>query len=212
MGLTIALNRGRILDECLPLLAQAGIVPAEDMAASRKLIFDTATGGHKLVVMRGSDVPTYVEYGAADVGITGKDTILEYGGGAHFYERLDLRIGRCRLMTAVPATASGELQLREGHLRVATKFVNVARKYFEERNRQVTIIPLSGAVEIAPLMNLADCIVDIVDTGNTLQANGLVALATIAEISSRVIVNHASMKTKFDEVQSLIEALRAAVE
>ena len=212
MGLTIALNRGRILDECLPLLAEAGIVPVEDMSASRKLVFNTAIGGHKLVVMRGSDVPTYVEYGAADVGITGKDTILEYGGGTHFYERLDLRVGRCRLMTAVPASTADGLQLREGHLRVATKFVNVARQYFEECNRQVTIIPLSGAVEIAPLMSLADCIVDIVDTGNTLQANGLVALETIAEISSRVIVNRASMKTKFDEVQSLIEALRAAVD
>ena len=211
MGLTIALNRGRILNECLPLLAATGIVPSEDMSASRKLIFDTATGDHKLVVMRGSDVPTYVEYGAADVGITGKDTILEYGGGTHFYERLDLRVGRCRLMTAAPAAAREVLQLQTGHLQVATKFINIARTYFEERNRQVTIIPLSGAVEIAPLMNLADCIVDIVDTGDTLQANGLVALETIAEISTRVIVNRASMKTKFEEVQSLIEALRAAV-
>ncbi len=212
MGLTIALNRGRILDACLPLLAEAGIVPVDDMSASRKLIFDTATGGHKLVVMRGSDVPTYVEYGAADVGITGKDTILEYGGGTHFYERLDLGIGRCKLMTAVSASAGEELQPQTGHLRVATKFVNIARQYFEERNRQVTIIPLSGAMEIAPLMNLADCIVDIVDTGNTLQANGLVARETIAEISSRVIVNRASMKTKFEEVQSFIEALRTAVD
>ena len=212
MGLTIALNRGRILDECLPLLEKAGIEPAEDPAASRKLIFESRTGDHRLVVMRGSDVPTYVEYGAADVGITGKDTIMEYGGGTHFYERLDLGIGRCRLMTAAPRGAdisSGRAD--RGPLRVATKFVNITRHYFEARGRQVTIIPLSGAMEIAPLMDLADCIVDIVDTGNTLKANGLVAVDTIAEISSRLIVNRASMKTKFPEVQALVQQMGAAV-
>ena len=207
-GLTIALNKGRILDECLPILRAAGIEPAQDPSSSRKLVFESVSGGHKLVVMRSSDVPTYVEYGAADVGITGKDTLLEYGGGAHFYERLDLRIGTCRLMTAAPAGAD----LSRGPLRVATKFVNVTRRYFQSQGRQVRIIPLSGALEIVPLMNLADCIVDIVDTGNTLKANGLVALDTIAEVSSRVIVNRASMKTRFDSVQSLIEALRTQVE
>jgi ATP phosphoribosyltransferase len=208
MGLTVALNRGRILKECLPLLEKAGMAPAEDPEGSRKLIFETRSGGHRLVVMRGSDVPTYVEYGAADVGITGKDTIMEYGGGTHFYERLDLGIGRCRLMTAAPAdselTGGGALR---GPLRVATKFVNVARRYFEAQGRQVTIIPLSGAMEIAPLMDLADCIVDIVDTGNTLKANGLVPLETIAEISSRLIVNRASMKTRFAEVRALTERM-----
>ena len=209
MGLTIALNRGRILSECLPLLARAGIEPAEDISESRKLIFESASGDHRLVVMRGSDVPTYVEYGAADVGITGKDTIMEYGGGTHFYERLDLGIARCRLMTAAPADRDLE---RCKPLRVATKFVNVARAYFEARGRQVTIIPLSGAMEIAPLMDLADCIVDIVDTGNTLKANGLVALEPIADVSTRLIVNRASMKTRFDEVQLLIERLRSALE
>jgi ATP phosphoribosyltransferase len=161
--------------------------------------------------MRGSDVPTYVEYGAADVGITGKDTILEYGGGTRFYERLDLGIGRCRLMTAAPPDsdlATGRPSV--GPLRVATKFVNVTRRYFESQRRQVTIIPLSGAMEIAPLMDLSDCIVDIVDTGNTLKANGLVALETIAEISSRLIVNRASMKTRFSEVQALIDQMSAA--
>lgn len=211
MGLTIALNRGRILRECLPLLARAGIEPSENPEESRRLIFESRTGGHRLVVMRGSDVPTYVEYGAADVGITGKDTIMEYGRGTHFYERADLGIGRCRLMTAAPA----ESDLARGvddqrPLRVATKFVNVTRGYFEARGRQVTIIPLSGALEIAPLMNLADCIVDIVDTGNTLKANGLVPLETIAEISARVIVNRAAMKTRFPEVQALIAVLGAA--
>jgi ATP phosphoribosyltransferase len=212
MGLTIALNRGRILAECLPLLKQAGIEPVEDMSSSRKLIFDSTTDGHRLVVVRGSDVPTYVEYGAADVGITGKDTILEYGGGTHFYERLDLGIGVCRLMTAAPigSKLAEGVDSGRGPLRVATKFVNVARRYFEERGRQVTIIPLSGAMEIAPLMDLADCIVDIVDTGDTLKANGLVALDTIADVSSRLIVNRASMKTQFAAVQSLVERLRPA--
>jgi ATP phosphoribosyltransferase len=205
-GLTIALNRGRILSECLPLLAAAGVRPAEDLESTRKLVIGTADGGHTLVVMRGSDVPTYVEYGAADVGIVGKDTLLEYGGSG-FYERLDLRIGRCRLMTAAPAGAA----LDTRPLRVATKYVNAARSHFERQGRQVSIIPLSGAMEIAPLMNLADCIVDIVDTGNTLKANGLVALETIADISARVIVNRASMKTRFDDVQSLIDALREAL-
>lgn len=205
-GLTIALNRGRILAECLPLLAAAGIRPAEDIAGSRKLVFETAEGDHTLVVMRGSDVPTYVEFGAADVGIVGKDTLLEHPGDG-FYERLDLGIGRCRLMTAAPVGA----RLDARPLRVATKFVRVARSYFEQQGRQVTIIPLSGAMEIAPLMNLADCIVDIVDTGNTLKANGLEALDTIADISTRLIVNRASMKTRFDAVQSLIEALRGQV-
>jgi ATP phosphoribosyltransferase len=205
-GLTIALNRGRILSECLPLLEAAGVQPVEAPEGSRKLVFESREGGHTLVVMRGSDVPTYVEYGAADIGIVGKDTLLEYGGSG-FYERLDLGIGRCRLMTAAPAGAS----LEAGPLRVATKYVNVARSYFEGQRRQVTIIPLSGAMEIAPLMNLADCIVDIVDTGNTLEANGLVALETIADISARLIVNRASMKTRFDDVQSFISALRAVL-
>ena len=212
MGLTIALNRGRIMAECLPLLKQAGIEPAEDPAESRKLIFESRTGGHRLVIMRGSDVPTYVEYGAADVGITGKDTIMEYGGGTHFYERLDLGIGRCQLMTAAPRGSDiAEGRDVRGPIRVATKFVSIARRYFEAEGRQVTLIPLSGAMEIAPLMDLSDCIVDIVDTGNTLRANGLVALATIADISSRVIVNRASMKTKFDEVQELIAVLASTV-
>jgi ATP phosphoribosyltransferase len=206
-GLTIALNRGRILKEFLPLLRSTGIEPTEDLEASRKLVFDTTRGNHKLVVMRGSDVPTYVEYGAADLGVTGKDTIMEYEGGGHFYELLDLKIGACRLMTAAPEGAD----LNRGPLRVATKFANITRRYFEARGRQVTIIPLSGAMEIAPLMNLADCIVDIVDTGNTLKANGLVALDTIAEISSRLIVNRASMKTRFDEVQALVDTLRSQI-
>ncbi|MCZ6709136.1 MAG: ATP phosphoribosyltransferase [Gammaproteobacteria bacterium] len=207
MGLTIALNRGRILKECLPMLAAAGIEPLEDPHQSRKLVFETRSGGHRLVVMRGSDVPTYVEYGAADVGIVGKDTLLEHGGGAGYYERLDLAIGRCRIMVAAPDGVS----LGTGKLRVATKFPRIARRYFEAEARQVSIIKLAGAMEIAPLMDLAECIVDIVDTGNTLRANGLVPLETIAEITSRVIVNRAAMKTRFDEVQALVESLRQVV-
>lgn len=205
-GLTIALNRGRLLKDFLPLMEAAGVPPAEDIDGSRKLVFETRDGAHTLVVMRGSDVPTYVEFGAADLGVVGKDTLLEHGDSG-FYERLDLGIGRCRLMTAAPVGAD----ISQGPLRVATKYVNVARRYFEGQGRQVTLIPLSGAMEIAPLMDLADCIVDIVDTGNTLKANGLEALDTIAEISARVIVNRASMKTRFDEVQRVLEALREAL-
>ena len=204
MGLTIALNRGRILKECMPLLEAAGIRPEEDIYGSRKLVFKTVDGDHRLVIMRGSDVPTYVAYGAADVGITGKDTLLEYRGGGGFYERLDLGIARCRIMSAAPVGAG----LNQSPLTVATKFVNIAEEYYESKGRDVSIIKLSGAMELAPLMNLADCIVDIVDTGNTLRANGLEPLETIAEISARLIVNHASMKTRFDEVQHLIERLR----
>ena len=207
MALVIALNRGRILKDCLPLLAKVGIEPAEDVDASRKLIFATQAGDHRLVIMRGSDVPTYVEYGAADIGIIGKDTLLECGSSRGYYERLDLQVGHCRIMTAAPKGAKPVA----GPLRVATKFVKVSRDYFERQGRQVSIIPLAGAMEIAPMMNLADCIVDIVDTGNTLEANGLEAGEMIAEITTRLIVNRASMKTKFDEVEALVEALRSVV-
>jgi len=207
MGLTIALNRGRILRECLPLLASAGIEPVEDPGASRKLVLPSRAGDHRIVVVRGSDVPTYVEYGAADIGITGKDTLLEYGNSSSFYEMLDLKIAPCKLMTAVREGDS----LGSGKIRVASKFNRISRKYFEGQGRQVSMIKLSGAMELAPLLNLADCIVDIVDTGNTLKANGLVALDTIADITSRLIVNRASMKTRFEEVQGLVVALREQV-
>jgi ATP phosphoribosyltransferase len=200
--LTIALNRGRILDQCLPMLAAAGIEPDEPIDGSRKLVFASREAHVRLVVMRGADVPTYVEYGAADVGITGKDTLLEYGGTG-FYERLDLEIARCRIMTAVPVG----VQLGAGSLRVATKFVNIAKRYFGEKGRQAEIIRLSGAMEIAPLMGLADCIVDIVDTGNTLLANGLEARDVVAHVSTRVIVNRASLKMRFDEIETLLQRL-----
>ena len=216
MSLVIALNRGRILAECLPLLAEAGIEPDEDVRTSRKLIFPTRRGGHKLVIMRGADVPTYVTHGTADIGVVGKDTLLEAPPMAGYYERLDLNIARCRIVTAFAEEAPPErLAYQPAHndaFRVATKFVNVSRGFFAGKGRQVTIIPLAGAMEIAPTLNLADCIVDIVDTGNTLKANGLKEHETIAHISSRLIANRASMKTKFDEIEALLSQLRAAVE
>ena len=208
MGLVIAVNKGRIFEECMPLLAACEIQPSDDPKSSRKLIFESLTGNHKIIVARSADVPTYVENGVADVGITGKDTILEYGAEMTFYERLDLKIGACRMMTAGPV---GVAEPAQG-VRVASKFVNIARQYYQKQSKQVSLIKLSGALEIAPLLGLADCIVDIVDTGNTLKANGLEARETICEISTRLIVNRASMKTKFDLVQGLIQQLEAAVE
>ena len=208
MGLVIAVNKGRIFEECMPLLAACEIQPSDDPKSSRKLIFESLTGNHKIIVARSADVPTYVENGVADVGITGKDTILEYGAEMTFYERLDLKIGACRMMTAGPV---GVAEPAQG-VRVASKFVNIARQYYQKQSKQVSLIKLSGALEIAPLLGLADCIVDIVDTGNTLKANGLEARETICEISTRLIVNRASMKTKFDLVQGLIQQLEEAVE
>jgi ATP phosphoribosyltransferase len=204
--LTIALTKGRILKETLPLLAAAGIVPLEDIASSRKLIFETSAPDVRLVVLRGSDVPTYVRHGAADIGVSGKDMLLEYGG-ADLYEPLDLGIARCRLMTAGLKNRA----LPRARVRVATKFVNIARQHFAERGVQADIIKLYGAMELAPLMDLADLIVDIVDTGNTLRANGMEPLELIAEISSRLVVNKAAMKCKHGRVQSVIERIAAAV-
>ena len=204
--LVIALTKGRILDEVLPLLEQAGVIPAEDITKSRKLIFDSNLPNVRLMVIRGSDVPTYVELGSADIGIAGKDMIMEYGSRG-FYELLDLKIARCRLMTAAPVGAT----LDAPRLKVASKFVNVAKQYFSERGRQVDIIKLNGALELAPIMGLADCIVDIVDTGNTLRANGLEPRDMIADVSTRVIVNRAALKIKHDLVRGLLERLEKAV-
>lgn len=205
--LVIALTKGRILDEVLPLFAQAGIMPLEDIDKSRKLIFATNLPNVQLMVIRGSDVPTYVELGSADIGIAGKDMILEYGSRG-YYEPLDLKIACCRLMTAAPVGS----RLDSPRLRVASKFVNIAKHYFSEQGRQVDIIKLNGALELAPLMGLADCIVDIVDTGNTLRANGLEPRDLITEVSTRVIVNRASMKIKHDVVQALLLRLQQAVD
>ena len=205
--LTIALTKGRILTETLPLFAEAGIEPLESLDKSRKLIFETTVPGVSFVLLRGSDVPTYVRHGAADVGVVGKDLLMEFGDEG-FYEVLDLGIARCRLMTA----GSGhDRRPASAKMRVATKFVNVARAHYSARGIQANIIRLYGAMELAPIMNLADEIVDIVDTGNTLKANGMRPLEHIADVSSRLIVNKASMRTRNPIIASLIEQISTAV-
>lgn len=205
--LTIALTKGRILTETLPLFAEAGIEPLESIDKSRKLIFETTDPGVSFVLLRGSDVPTYVRHGAADVGVVGKDLLMEFGDEG-FYEVLDLGIARCRLMTA----GSGhDRRPASAKMRVATKFVNVARAHYSARGIQANIIKLYGAMELAPIMNLADEIVDIVDTGNTLKANGMRPLEHIADVSSRLIVNKASMRTRNPIIASLIEQISTAV-
>lgn len=205
--ITIALSKGRILKETLPLFAQAGIEPLEDVHTSRKLIFETTHPDVRLIVIRATDVPTYVEYGVADLGVSGKDVLMEHGG-QEMYEVVDLNIARCRLITA----AVKDARMPAGRLRVATKFVNVARRYFADRGRQVDIIKLYGGMELAPIMNLADCIVDIVDTGGTLKANGLEPLEHIADISTRLVVSRAGYKTKSEQVMPIIDQLQQAVE
>jgi ATP phosphoribosyltransferase len=205
--LTIALSKGRILDDTLPLLAEAGIVPTENPEKSRKLIIPTTRDDVRLLIVRATDVPTYVEQGAADLGVAGKDVLMEYGSDG-LYEPLDLKIARCKLMTAGAVGAPEP----KGRLRVATKFVNVAKAYYAEQGRQVEVIKLYGSMELAPLVGLADKIIDVVDTGNTLKANGLEAQELIATISSRLIVNKASMKMKHARIQALIDTLRQAVD
>ncbi len=205
--LTIALSKGRILKDILPLLARAGITPQEDPDVSRKLILDTNREDVKLVIIRATDVPTFVEYGAADMGVAGKDVLMEYGGDA-LYEPLDLNIARCRLMVA---GRKGEA-VQGGRVRVATKYVNVARRYYASRGIQAEIIKLYGSMELAPLVGLSDLIVDLVDTGNTLKANGLEPQEHIADISSRLIVNKAAMKMKHGPVTQLIKQLEAVIE
>ncbi len=207
LSLTLALSKGRILDDTLPLLADAGIVPAEDISKSRKLIFDTNLPGVRLLIIRAADVPTYVELGAADLGVSGKDVLIEHGGSG-MYEPLDLKIAACKLMTAA---IKGSVQ-PEGRRRVATKFVNTAKRWYAEQGIQVDLIKLYGGMELAPIMGLADEIVDIVDTGNTLKANGLEPREFIADISSRLVVNRASMKMKYQLIQPLLDRLRLAVE
>ena len=204
--LVIALTKGRILRETLPLFESAGIRPLEDIEKSRKLLFDTNVDGVKLLLMRGSDVPTYVRFGSADIGVAGKDLILE-NGGEGFYEPLDLKIATCKMMTAEPVDGPVAVD----RLRVATKFTNIAKRFYAERGQQIELIKLNGALELAPSLGLADAIVDIVDTGKTLKANGLVAKDTIADISSRVIVNKASMKIKNAIILDMLAKLRDAV-
>ncbi len=207
MPVTIALSKGRIFEQSLPLLAHAGIEPLDDPETSRKLILDTNHELVKLVIIRATDVPTYVQYGAADIGVAGKDVLLEHGCEG-LYEPLDLRIARCRMMTAGYQDAVS----KHGRLRVATKYVKCAQRFFAAQGQQVEIIKLYGSMELAPIVGLADIIVDLVESGNTLKANGLVPLEHIADISSRLIVNRASWKMKHGTVTQLMEAMREVVE
>ncbi|MDD2658499.1 MAG: ATP phosphoribosyltransferase [Methylococcales bacterium] len=197
--LTIAVSKGRIYEEALPLLAEAGIAPVDDPNKCRKLILQTTRDDVQLVIIRATDVPTFVEYGAADLGIAGKDVLLEHGAES-LYEPLDLNIACCRLMTAAHKDAP---ELR-GRIRVATKYVKIAQSYFAGKGIQAEIIKLYGSMELAPLVGLADCIVDLVDTGNTLRANDLEPRELIMNISSRMVVNKAAMKMKHAAISALL--------
>jgi len=200
--LTIALSKGRILDQTLPLLKKAGIsIPMSELE-SRKLILDTNLNDIKVIVIRASDVPVFVQHGAADFGIAGKDVLLEHGANGIF-ELLDLGISKCRLMVA---SKKGQ-DLNKSTLKVATKYVKSAKEYFYKQGKQVEVIKLYGAMELAPIVGLSDCIVDLVDTGNTLKANNLVPLELIQEISSRLIVNSAAFNTKHREINGWIQKI-----
>jgi ATP phosphoribosyltransferase len=210
-SLTIALSKGRILDETLPLFAAAGLVADEDPATSRKLIFKTNQSDISLVLLRATDVPTYVQYGAADMGVVGKDVLLEHGGDG-LYQPLDLGIGRCRLVVATRRGFDWSATVQRGaRIRVATKYVRVAREHFAAKAMHVDLIKLYGSMELAPLSGLADAIVDLVSTGNTLKANDLVVVEDIMPISARLIVNPGALKLKRVAVKPLIDALAAAV-
>jgi ATP phosphoribosyltransferase len=207
---TIALSKGRILEEALPLLAAAGVAPAEDPESSRRLVLPTARPDVRVIIVRPTDVPTYVQHGAADLGVAGRDVLFEHGG-AGLYQPLDLRIGRCRLVVAAPRGFDYANAVRRGQrLRVATKYLRAAREHFAAKGVHVDLIKLYGSMELAPLVGLSEAIVDLVSTGNTLRANDLVAVEEIAPISSRLVVNQAALKLKYDLVQPLIE--RIAVE
>jgi ATP phosphoribosyltransferase len=200
--LTIALSKGRILDQTLPLLEKAGISISKSELESRKLILDTNLSDVKVIVIRASDVPVFVQHGAADIGIAGKDVLLEHGANGIF-ELLDLGISKCRLMVA---SKKGQ-DLNKSTLKVATKYVKSAKEYFYKQGKQVEVIKLYGAMELAPIVGLSDCIVDLVDTGNTLEANNLVPLELIQEISSRLIVNSAAFNTKHKEINQWIQKI-----
>ena len=198
--LTIAVSKGRIYEEALPFLEEAGITPIDAPLTSRKLILSTTRDDVQLVIIRATDVPTFVEYGAADMGIAGKDILLEHGAES-LYEPLDLKIACCRLMTA----AHKDAPTPKGRIRVATKYVKIAQRYFASQGIQAEIIKLYGSMELAPLVGLADCIVDLVDTGNTLRANNLEPRELIMNISSRLVINKAAMKMKNQAIADLLE-------
>jgi len=210
-GITIALSKGRIFEETLPLLAAAGIVPAEDPEKSRKLIIGTSREDVRVVIVRASDVPTYVQYGAADLGIAGKDVLLEHGG-AGLYQPLDLDIAKCRMCVAAPAGFDYAAAVRSGaRLRIATKYISVAREHFAAKGVHVDLIKLYGSMELAPLAGLAEAIVDLVSSGATLKANNLVEVEQIMNISSRLVVNQAALKMKRELLQPVIAAIEGAV-
>jgi len=206
MSLTIALSKGRILKDTLPLLEAAGICLLEDPEHSRKLIFPTSRDGVNVVILRATDVPTFVQHGAADIGVAGKDVLVEHGAEG-MYELVDLNIARCRLMVAGKVGA----QKPDRRLRVATKFINIAKRYYAARGEQVELIKLYGSMELAPIMDMADVIVDVVDTGKTLKENGLEPLELIMPVSSRLIVNKTAMKLKQADILPLVQLLEAAV-
>jgi len=211
MSITIALSKGRIFEETLPLLAAAGIVPQEDPETSRKLIIDTNRSEVRLIIVRASDVPTYVQYGAADMGIAGKDVLNEHGGQG-LYQPLDLQIASCRMMVAVREGYDYAGRVQAGaRIRVATKYVNAAREHFASKGVHIDLIKLYGSMELAPLVGLSDAIVDLVSTGATLKANGLVAVEQISSISSRLIVNQAGLKLKRDLMQPVMDSFAMAV-
>ena len=211
-GITIALSKGRIFDETLPLLAAAGIVPNENPETSRKLIIETNKPDVRVVIVRATDVPTYVQYGAADLGVAGKDVLIEHGGEG-LYSPLDLKIAKCRMMVAVPEGFDYAKAVRQGNrLKVASKYTTTAREHFARKGVHVDLIKLYGSMELAPLAGLADAIVDLVSTGGTLKANKLVAVEHVVDISSRLVVNQASLKVKRETLQPIIDAFALAVE
>lgn len=209
--ITIALSKGRIFEETTPLLAAAGITALEDPEASRKLILPTNRPDVRLIIVRATDVPTYVQYGAADLGIAGKDVLDEHGGDG-LYQPLDLNIARCRMMVAVREDFDYFGSIRRGaRLKVVTKYVKTAREHFAAKGMHVDLIKLYGSMELGPLVGLADAIVDLVSTGGTLRANNLKAVEEITDISSRLVVNQASLKLKRDQLQPIMEAFAKAV-
>jgi len=210
--ITIALSKGRIFDETLPLLAAAGIVPTENPETSRKLIIASNRNEVRVVIVRATDVPTYVQYGAADIGVAGKDVLIEHGGEG-LYAPLDLKIAKCRMMVAVPEGFDYTNAVRQGaRLKVASKYVKTAREHFASKGVHIDLIKLYGSMELAPLAGLSDAIVDLVSTGGTLKANKLVAVEHIMDISSRLVVNQASLKVKRETLQPIIDAFAQAVE
>ena len=210
-GITIALSKGSIFEETLPLLAAAGIEPLENPETSRKLIIPTTRDDVRVVIVRATDAPTYVQYGAADIGVAGKDVLIEHGGDG-LYQPIDLQIAKCRMMVAIPAGFDYGHAVRQGaRLKVATKYINIAREHFAAKGVHVDLIKLYGSMELAPLAGLADAIVDLVSTGSTLKANNLVAVEHIIDISSRLIVNQAALKLKREKIVAILDAIAGVV-